>query len=29
LLETPNGIEPPWQVVQRSNPQQVVRLNDL
>ena len=29
LLETPNGIEPPWQVVQRSNPQQVVRHNDL
>jgi hypothetical protein len=29
LLETPNGIEPPWQVVQRSHPQQVVRLNDL
>jgi hypothetical protein len=29
LLETPNGIDPPWQVVQRNNPQQVVRLNDL
>ena len=29
LVETPNGIEAPWQVVQRSRPQQVVRLNDL
>ena len=29
LVETPNGIEPPWQVVQRSRPKQVVRLNDL
>ena len=29
LVETPNGIEPPWQVVQRNRPKQVVRLNDL
>ena len=29
LLETPNGIEAPWQVIQKSRPQQVVRLNDL
>ena len=29
LVETPNGIEAPWQVVQRNRPQQVVRLNDL
>ena len=29
IVETPNGIEPPWQVVQRSRPKQVVRLNDL
>ena len=29
LLETPNGIEAPWQVIQRSRPQQVVRLDDL
>ena len=26
LLETPNGIEAPWQVIQKSRPQQVVRL---
>ena len=29
VVETPNGIEAPWQVVQRNRPQQVVRLNDL
>ena len=29
LLETPNGIEAPWQLIQRCRPQQVVRLNDL
>ena len=29
LVETPNGTEAPWQVVQRNRPQQVVRLNDL
>ena len=29
LLETPNGIEAPWQVIQKSRPQQVVRLDDL
>jgi hypothetical protein len=29
LLETPNGIEAPWQLIQGSRPQQVVRLNDL
>ena len=29
IVETPGGIEPPWQVVQRSRPKQVVRLNDL
>ena len=29
LLETPTGIEPPWQLLQSSRPLQVVRLNDL
>jgi len=29
IVETPGGVEPPWQVVQRSRPKQVVRLNDL
>ena len=28
VLETPNGIDAPWQLIQRSRPQQVVRLND-
>lgn len=29
LLETPTGIEPPWQLLQSARPIQVVRLNDL
>lgn len=29
LLETPNGIDAPWQLIQKARPQQVVRLNDL
>ena len=29
LLETPVGIEVPWQTVQRSRPVQVVRLSEL
>ena len=29
LLETPTGIEPPWQLLQSARPLQVVRLNDL
>ena len=29
LLETPSGIEPPWQLLQSARPLQVVRLNDL
>ncbi|MGC6483220.1 MAG: hypothetical protein ACON4T_06620 [Synechococcus sp.] len=29
LLETPAGIEPPWQLLQSARPLQVVRLNDL
>ena len=29
LLETPSGIEPPWQLLQSARPIQVVRLNDL
>ena len=29
LLETPIGVEVPWQSVQRSRPQQVLRLSEL
>ena len=29
LLETPPGLEVPWQLVQKSRPQQVVRLSEL
>ncbi|BEV36717.1 hypothetical protein [Synechococcus sp. M16CYN] len=29
LLETPDSIELPWQVIRRSRPQQVIRLNVL
>lgn len=29
LVETPSGIEPPWQLLQSARPLQVVRLNDL
>ena len=29
LLETPTGIDLPWQTVQRCRPQQVVRLSEL
>ncbi|MEB3158902.1 MAG: hypothetical protein VKK03_05510 [Synechococcus sp.] len=29
LLETPTGVEPPWQLLQSARPLQVVRLNDL
>jgi hypothetical protein len=29
LLETPSGIEPPWQLLQSARPLQVVRLSEL
>jgi hypothetical protein len=29
LLETPGGIEPPWQLLQSARPLQVVRLSEL
>jgi len=29
LLETPTGIEPPWQLLQSARPIQVVRLSEL
>ena len=29
VVETPTGIEPPWQLLQSARPLQVVRLNDL
>ena len=29
LLETPSGVEPPWQLLQSARPLQVVRLSEL